>query len=198
MTSPATVTISSNTYNVYVDQATCAAYLAASLSVPAVGWSAAPSTQQAQAMVMAARMFDRQTWQGTQVPGSPLQWPRTNVVDKFGNAVPSSSIPQDIINGFCELAAQLFSDPALQDQLSSRWNIQSFNGGPATVTYFHPQQGDRFPMVVQELVGPYFANVIDQGGALGTDSTQATATDPNNGTNSQFTDLEQYSVTKGV
>ena len=197
MPSPSTVTIASNTYNVYVDQASCAAYLAASITVPALAWTAASSTLQAQSMVMASRMLDRQTWQGQQ-NGGPLQWPRTNVVDQFGNAVAPTTIPQDIINGFCELAAMLISDPALQDQLSSKWNIASFTSGPATVNYFHPQQGGRFPMVVQELVGPYLAATADEGGAYGTDTTQATATDPNNGTNSQFTDLEQYSVTKGI
>ena len=191
-----TVTIGANTYNVYGDQTSATNYLAASLSKAANTWAAGTPTTQAQAMVMAARMLDRQTWQGAQ-NGGPLQWPRMNVVDKFGVAVNASTIPSDIINGSYELAALLLNDPALQDQVTATLNVQSLNDGTATVTYFGRQVAGRFPMVVQELVGPYLARGGNLGGALGTDTSGDSASDDSTSI-SQFIDIDRYNLTRGT
>lgn len=191
-----TVTINAIVYNVYGDQTSATNYLAASLSKAANTWATSNATQQAQAMVMAARMFDRQTWQGVQ-NGGPLQWPRSNVVDKFGVAVNPSTTPTDIINGSYELAALLLNDPALQDQVTATLNVQSLNDGTATVTYFGRQVAGRFPMVVQELVGPYLARGGNVGGAVATDTDGASAQDDSTNL-SQFIDVDSYGLSRGT
>jgi hypothetical protein len=191
-----TVTIGANTFNVYGDQASATAYLSASLSKAATAWAAATTQTQASAMVMAARMLDRQTWQGT-MNGGPLQWPRASVVDKYGTAVNAGTIPTDILNGSYELAAILLSDPALQDQINNTFNIHSFSTGPASVTYFGRQTAGRFPMVVQELVGPYMARMANQGGALGSDTSGASAADDSTSI-SQFNDVDTYGLSRGT
>lgn len=191
-----TVTIGSNTYNVYGDQPSAIAYLAASLSKSAITWAAATSQQQAQAMVMTARLFDRQTWQGVQ-NGGPLQWPRSNVVDKFGNAVSPTVIPADILNGSYEMCALMLNDPALQDQINNTFNIHSFSTGPASVTYFGRQTAGRFPMSVQEYVGAYLARGGNPGGAIATDTSGASAQDDSTSI-SQFLDVDSYDLSRGT
>lgn len=191
-----TVTISGNTFNVYGDQTSATNYLSASLSKQAVSWAVATTTVQAQAMVMAARMLDRMTWQGV-VNGGPLQWPRANVVDKYGVAVNASTIPNDIINGSYELAAQLVNDPSLQDQINNTFNIQSFSDGPTSVTYFGRQTAGRFPVVVQELIGPYLARMANPGGAIPTDTGGASAADDSTSA-SQFKNVDGYGLTRGT
>ena len=141
-------------------------------------------------------MLDRQTWQGTQ-NGGVLQWPRSGVVDQYGNNVDPNSIPTDIINGSYELSAFLISDPALRDQITNAFNIASFSTGPAHVSYFARQPAGRFPMVVQELVGPYLSRAGNQGGAIPTDTSGDSASDDSTSI-SEFIDIDTYDITRGT
>ena len=196
-----TVTISNIAYTIYGDQTSAVNYLTASLAAAPTAFVAATATKQAAALVMASRMLDRQSWQGTPT-GTPaidsvLQWPRNNVVDDLGNPVSNGSIPDPILKGCYELAAMLLYDPSLQDQLNASKNIASFNDGPASVSYFRPQIAGRFPMVVQELIAPYLARAANAGGMTGTDTSGDSAADDSTNI-SQFIDVDSYSLTRGT
>ena len=143
-------------YQIYDTQADALVYLGASLSANAIAFVAASADNQARALVMAANMLNRQPWQGTitdPVTPQPLAWPRSGLVDQYGVAVPSSTIPQVVINGGFELAAALLVNPALQDSVSTSTNIKQVNAGPVEVVFFSPVVGGRFPTVVMELLG---------------------------------------------
>lgn len=72
----AQVTISGNTYDVYVSVATVDAYAAGSLTADA--WSAMVANDKARVLVSVTRWIDSECWQGEKVdPDQPLAWPRT-------------------------------------------------------------------------------------------------------------------------
>lgn len=134
---------------------------------------AASSDAQAKALVAATRMLDRQLWEGTMtdaVTPQPLQWPRTGATDRYGVAIGSTVIPTDIIRGCYELAAAILADAAVQTQQNVGSNLQSetLKIGPIELgeTRFRPttDEAPRFPVIVQEFVGPYLASGSAVGG----------------------------------
>jgi len=157
------VTIQNDVYDVYGDEAGADDYFAAALHGAA--YQDAQEHERRQALVTATRMFDRQTWQGTitdDVTPQPLQWPRKNVVDKYGNPIDENTTPTQIIEGAYELANILLSDTSIQTQPSSGSNIKEVGAGSARVVFFQPTwrtQG-RFPQIVGELVNQFLAAAV--------------------------------------
>jgi hypothetical protein len=157
------VVISGNTYQIYGTSAAAVIYHDASIGDAGDAFNAAVANDQNKALVAATRMLDRQRWKGLPV-GVPqidvvLEWPRTGVTDRYGNAVSSLVVPDDLIVGAYELAAMLLDDSTLQDSATSGSNVASVGAGPAQVSFFRPTIGvyGRFATRIQELVGQYLA-----------------------------------------
>ena len=167
----------------YGDLSGANAYFSA--AIQGAPWSAASSSTRNQALVTATRVFDRTLWQGAPTdpitPAPPaippltpgvaqaLEWPRTGLSDQNDVAVPSDSIPLDIVNGSFEYALALINDAALQQDPSTGSNVKVDKlteriEGAVTVStekqFFQPtiSTAAQFPNIVQELVGQYLAS----------------------------------------
>ncbi len=181
-----TVTIGANTYSVYglgnADPVGDAdSYFGARLG--ATAWTGATADLKAQALVTAVRMMDRRIqWSGEQtdsVTPQPLQWPRDNATCR-GEALADGIVPDDIVHGSFELALALLEDEGIQDSNGTGSNVKRAAAGSASVEFFRPTLGEpgqdnKFPQVVQELVGCYSAGSATDLGLFvdGTDSSRA-------------------------
>lgn len=73
---PSTVTIGSDTYDIYSSVATVDTYANGSLTASA--WESLVEDDKARVLIMVTRWIDAQCWQGEKVdPAQPLAWPRT-------------------------------------------------------------------------------------------------------------------------
>lgn len=153
--------------NTYIDLAGADAYFDDSLKF--ASWDALTDDVKSKALVTATRMLDRQTWAGTKTDESQdLQWPRSGVTDKYGNAIDSSTVPQQILEAQCELALSIALDPSVETNSSTSGNIKFLKAGEAEIGYFTPTRGGRFPTIIQELVGQFMgaaASAANSGGA---------------------------------
>lgn len=132
-------------------------------------WDALDEERKAQALITATRMIDRQTWSGEKTSGAQdLQWPRTGVTDKYGNEVASDSVPQAILDATCELALSLTADASVETKSNTSANIKQLKAGSASIEYFRPTRGGRFPTIVQELIGQFLGSSASSssGGAV--------------------------------
>ena len=152
------IDIDGTEYEAYSDVETADLYMAASLSTE--NWDAASDDTKGKALVTASRLLDRQLWRGTKTgTGSPAQvlaWPRTGT---GVTGVEDDVIPEGIINGSIELARYLLDGVDVQNEQNISQKISSMRAGSVALTFFRGAEGVayRFPLIVQELVGPYLA-----------------------------------------
>lgn len=140
--------------NSYVTIAEADTYLADSARAGA--WAFLGTAQKTSALITAARMMETVTWQGTKTNSSQaLAWPRAGVIDRYGNAVDSVAVPNDIKNGQIELAFDLSQDPTIATKENSGSNVASVGAGSANVSFFRPVAGSRFPFASWAILGPY-------------------------------------------
>lgn len=161
MTSPTEVTINSQPYWVYADVETADLYLQANY-LAGVWFDLTDQDQKAQLLVTATRLLDRQCWLGEKTEPSPspthtLAWPRTGTGIE---GVEDDVVPDDIINGSIELAlAILQDDSVVNSQTPGAQKLRSISAGSVNLQWFRGAEGtarfQRFPQVVQELVGRY-------------------------------------------
>jgi len=148
-----TVTVGSNTYEIYGEKADADAYLAVVLS--ASTYNGMEVDQQTSALVMASRFMDRLRWKGTKtVDSQPIEWPRDGTgVD--GHA--DGDTPPEVFNGFWELAAKIAEDPELTNNRSQGSNIQRVKGGEAEAWFFRSTLDDetKLPVDVLDWVRDY-------------------------------------------
>jgi len=147
--------------NSYTDVATADTYFEVRLG--AASWTAATTDQKGQALISATRMIDRQMWQGAVYDAAtpqPLQWPRTGVVDKYGTAVATTTLPGDLVLGCMELALALLEDESNQDAYEGGSNVRRVKAGSVEVELFRPTLGlqGRFTTIVTELLGQFMAS----------------------------------------
>lgn len=179
-----TVTIGANTYSVYGKGNTdpvgdADTYFGGRLG--AATWTAATTDNKATALVSAFRMLNR----GPSFSGSPTvdgqagAWPRDGATCN-GTAVTDGTIPDNIVDGQFELALALLEDEAIQDGPGTGSNVRRAKAGSAEVEFFRPTIGEpgldnRYPQVVHELIGCYFAGNAASLGLFvdGTDSSAA-------------------------
>lgn len=180
MASVGTVTISGTTYSIYGSLSEAKDYARAAVHFDA--WDATSGdTPKAKALVTATRMLDRvKSWVGSRTDTAtpqPLQWPRTGVTDRDGNAVSDSVVPDEIAQATYELANALLDDEAVQSNTSSGSNIKSVKAGPVNVDFFQPtaKTASRFPTIVQELISFYLVASTTGIIATGTDEESAFA-----------------------
>lgn len=153
-----TVTIGADTFTVYGTSALLATYANGSLT-----WSdaydaavAVSANKPKRAHVEATRLLDAQLWQGDPaVDGQAQAWPRSDVTDAYGDEVDDSTVPQFIIDATYELALAMMANVSVVAGTSVASNVQSVGAGAASVSFFSPKAGGRFPDRVMELVGFY-------------------------------------------
>lgn len=153
------VLVNSQPYNTYASVDQAATYLNANYLASA--WFDLTEDQQAQLLVTATRLFDRQCWLGEKTDQSTpqaLQWPRTGTgIEGVEDAV----VPDDIVNGSIEMAfAILDGNEAINSQVPGAQKLRSLGAGSVNLAWFRGAEGDlaegsRFPLPVQELVGRY-------------------------------------------
>lgn len=174
--------------NSYVSRADATTYFASTLR--SADWVAVVDATKDLALMTATRMLDRQTWSGEKYSGAQaLEWPRSGVTDKYGEAVTESAVPQSIIDATCELALALTADATIETKKNTSSNIKSLKAGEAGLSYFRPVSGGRFPTIVQELVGQFLAS----GTAGGISAPMVTGNDGE----SQF-DCNPYGLNGGL
>jgi len=175
MASPGTVTISGTAHTVYADRADADVYFAAHFSN--ADWAGLGS-QKDVALVMATRLLEVQSWQGLPTDlatPQPLAWPRTGVTDKNSQAVADDAFPQDLLNGFYELALAVGLDPSLNGTATNRNTQKRVKAGDVEVENFAPataaEKGTRLPFSAQQFLKQFFsgANTVLGGLASGTD-----------------------------
>lgn len=158
-----TVTIGTDSYEVYGTLAGAKKYLGVALSEAAAAWNAlVDDDAKEKTMVNATRLLDRQIWKGTAV-GTPafdvvLQWPRAGATDRNGVVVDESTVPVAIEQATYELAALIALDPTVYTAASTGSNIQSLRAGPVGITYFRATNGTRLPSVLMDLIGQFMGS----------------------------------------
>lgn len=156
----ATITIGGVAFDTYVDLATAQDYAQGQAS--ADDWRAADADTQARAVVSATRLIDRQQWQG--LPTAPDQlhaFPRTGLTYPDGSPVDSATVPQQVLDGCCELAIALVGGSTAQDATSTDSTTRSLKAGSVEIVNFRTlPQGLRFPLPAQELIGPWLAGAV--------------------------------------
>jgi hypothetical protein len=156
--------------NSYIDVADATAYLVDHIN--AADWSATSATKQAQALVTATRMLDRQPWLGTkyqQAPTQVLDWPRSGLTDDEGQEIDETAVPQFILDATCELALALIQDDSIQSSRNTGSNLKRAKAGSAEVEFFATgTSGPRFPTIIHELVGDYLEGSSSFSGPLAT------------------------------
>jgi len=119
-----------------------------------------------------------------------LSFPRTQLVDVYGNPLSSTVTPGQIIAAEFELAFELSVSAALEKKAGVGDNISHVGAGSAQVNFFRPTGGpegagsQRFPTVVQELLKPFLA------GGLSISPTVSGNTDTSAFTPDQFLDFQ--------
>ncbi len=155
----ATVTIGSETYDVYADVAEADAYLAADFG-RAAAWDDLDTDEKSQALVTSTRRFDRLKWQGTMtdpLTPQPLDFPRNGLVDCEGMPLPDGTTPIEITNGSIIFAADISIKPSLSVDSSTDSNLKRVKAGSVEVEFFRAQGGVILPKDVFELVSCFLA-----------------------------------------
>ena len=158
-----TVLISSLTYNVYCDTVDADNFLLAEISSQGTAWQTADPVTQARALISATRWLEAAQWTGSRSdPTNVLQFPRTGLVDAAGNPVDPTTLPVNLINACCALAAGLVYNPDLRDELQDPI-AKDLRAGSTGLTFFRPIGGaygakdvqvlSFFPQNVMDLVG---------------------------------------------
>jgi hypothetical protein len=178
----AEVTIGGNTYDTYVDLATCDAYADGAAS--ADDYRAADSDTRSRGIVSGTRLIDRQTWQGEPVaPGQEHAFPRSGLFYPDGSPVGISMDPQQILDACCELAIAIVGGSAVQDQTSTDNTTRSLKAGSVEIVNFRTApQGLRMPLPAQELIGMWLGGQSPAVGlslSFGTDKRSEFNRDPN-------------------
>lgn len=174
-----TVSISGKVFNIYGEHRTdsvgvtsAVTYFAGSLNAGA--WNAADTATQAQALITATRIMDKQRWVGAPTDPDtpqPLAWPRTGVSDCDGNAIPDDTVPDGIVFGTYELASAILADATVQTSDTGGSNVRRTRSKDKVgdletereTEYFTSTSikgsitaAGRFPATVQEYVRCYF------------------------------------------
>lgn len=165
-----TVTIGATDYTVYGTAAGFTEHAQADLAY-ATTYAAASADNKSRAHVTATRMIDRQ-----------------GLVNEDDEDITSASasIPTAVIEACYELALAGLADNSIFTTTDTSKNVQQVGAGAASVQFFAPVKGGRFPARVMELLAPYFpgAGTSTAGSiAYGTDGASA------------FDDCDAYGLT---
>ena len=143
--------------NSYASNAEADDYLSDHVDVAT--WLAWDRIEQDRYLVTAARMIDRQVWQGTkyqQAPTQVMDWPRSGLTNEEDQAIDETTIPQFVKDAQCELTIAIGKDSAVQTERNTGSNIKRMKAGSAELELFGTRTtGTRFPVIIHELLGLY-------------------------------------------
>lgn len=131
------VTIGSDSFDIYGTTAGADSYMAAKIG--ATAWAAASSTTKAQALVTGTRMIQRY------------------LASKGQTVDPSGAVDEEIENANYELANALVVNSEIQDSATQSNNTKRLKAGSAEVEYFRPIDAGRMPFQVNELLNAWLA-----------------------------------------
>lgn len=137
MSSVSTVTIGTDTYNVYGTEAEIKTYLGGRLGADA--YTNAESNDKKKAHVQATRWMDTMQFQGTPtdlVTPQPLAWPRIGMTNCNGEVVLDSVVPNELCEAIGELILVILGNSAASDAAGTGKNIKKVGAGSAQVEFF--------------------------------------------------------------
>ena len=190
---------------VYGGLAACTQYLGTRYSAAATAFLALTADDQKRCLIAATDYFQEQLWSGTAVgtvggTATALHWPASGVTDKYGNAVDSTTVPLDVVNGCFQMAAEIAAKSSIQNDADAGSNVKSIGGGGAQVIQFFAPTSARngtastMPQSVQRLVGPYLSSSTSV--ALGASSGVSNDGDSDRDDTSAFDPAYDYTVTR--
>jgi Putative DnaT-like ssDNA binding protein len=136
-------------------------------AIHAASWVNAEVSVKESALVTATRTLDRQNWKGEKYQDAPTQvldFPRSGLTDSEGNPVDETAVPQEILDATCELGLALIEDNDLQDNANTGSNIKKLKAGSAEIEYIRGTRGTRFPVIINELIGPWLSGTSSYSG----------------------------------
>ena len=121
-------------------------------------WQILDNPTKERALGTAYRSLERQRWKGAKTVDTQTQeWPRTGVTDKYGNAVATGTVPQEIKNAQIELAVEISQDDAAETNTNASRTTSRVKAEGVEVEWFSPQEAGRYTTAVQELIGQFLA-----------------------------------------
>jgi hypothetical protein len=116
-------------------------------------------------MVQATRVLNSTAWQGdVAVAGQALAWPRSGLTYPDGTEVPDDAIPQQVLDAFCEITADVVQGVAAQTAAQVASGVRSLRAGSVSIDYFRffgPTPV--FPQNIINLVGYWMAGYASAG-----------------------------------
>lgn len=180
-----TVTINARVIEVYLDLDAVDAYADSGAGAGPDAWRALvdadpdddPSNARKRFIVQGTRLFNALPWKGAPttpaVDSTTLAWPRTGLVDSQGEELDDATVPQALLDGFCEMVMQFAVDNAAAAAAADQGsNIRSLQAGSASIEYFQATSvadgsASMLPPAVDRLVGRWLAGgAASEGGAI--------------------------------
>lgn len=191
--------------NTYVSSADADTYLMDSLR--GAPWVSLDPDTKAQALITATRLLEKQCWSGAKTdPLQALSFPRTNLLDGYGNVLDSSVVPEAVVEAEIELAFELSQDTSLETSGGTGSNTQTLKAGSASISYFRPTAGangagsPRFPPIVMELIRAFMCGFGGVPGSFvdGTDVPSAFDVADPNAVRGAFSTDDSFDFTQGI
>lgn len=139
-----TVTIGGNTYNVYGDPVACAKYIGGMGGGVYAKWRTLSTDDQARSQNQTCVYLDS-----------------IGLVDSSGNQVNENTAYAAVIQAAYELAAACGANPNIFNTTSGGSNLKSIKAGPSDIEYFAPVIASNLPLIVLQLLSPYFPGAGD-------------------------------------
>ena len=153
MANPDTITLGTDSFDVYGPLADATAYFNGKLN--RTSWTGTEGDTRKRSLISASRMLDLINWKGSPTDldtPQPLAWPRTGVTDKNGSVIVDTVFPTDLLRGYYELAQVIIDNPSLDEESDQGSNIRSVTADVVNVSFFRPVSGTRFPTVVHNFL----------------------------------------------
>ncbi len=141
--------------NSYTTRAEATTYHASHLYASV--WEDAEDDQKDIALIWATRILDEEMdWVGSKVSAEQaLRWPRSDVEDRDGYILSSTTIPAFLKNATAELARQLLSSDRFATRDEAASGIQSVSAGSVSVTFDKHDRITLFPESVKSMLSFY-------------------------------------------
>lgn len=120
-------------------------------------WDNATADEKAQAVIMATRRLDQETFEGVKADLDPedqaLQWPRSGASGRDGHVFDNDELPTDLKHATFELALVMLGEDFLAD--TGLEGFEQVAVGPLSVTPRHTQRAAELPETVRRLLRPF-------------------------------------------
>jgi hypothetical protein len=130
-------------------------------------WTGSDETTQDQALVTATSIIEREKFKGARTSDSQdLEFPRTGLTDRYGDAVSDSVIPNEVKLSTYELAIELLTNSGIQTKGNVSSNKKRLITGEVQVEYFgnnDPRGSATLPAVVYQYLKYFIDNTYQTG-----------------------------------